>query len=112
MTVLLYEHTAKTYEDVNNNQAGMIARKITDNANSVYYIGHPSTITLKVYMPEDIESINITGKNIIFKLDAERGDIVRTANVNLSGSLSAGSGLKYIKIAAMEKYVNITEDVE
>lgn len=111
LSVLLYEHTAKTYEDVNNNQAGLIVRKVVDNANSVYYLGHPSTVTLKVYMPEDIEVVNITGREITFRLD-NGGDVVGIANVNLTGSLSAESGLKYIKIAAMENYVNITEDVE
>ena len=111
LTVLLYEHTSKTYDDVNNNQAGLIARKIADNANSVYYLGHPSIVTLKVYMPDTIESINLSGREIIFTLE-NGNEIAGLANVNLSGDLSSGSGLKIIKIAAMENYVNITEDVE
>ena len=110
LTILLYEHTDRTYNEVNNNQAGLIARKIIDNANSVYYLGHPSIYTLKVYMPENIDSINISGRTIVFKME-NGGDVVSVANVNLTGNITGNSGLRIIKISAMENYVNITEDV-
>ena len=109
LTILLYQHTTETYDDVNNNQAGLIARKITDSANSVYYLGYPSTITLKVYMPESIDYINITGKEVIFVLESGK-EVVSTANMNLTGEISPGSGLKFIRISALANKVNITED--
>ncbi len=108
LTILLYEHTTKTHEEVNYNQANLIARKITDSANSIYYMGHPSATTLKVFMPEYITSINISGREIVFKSD--NMEIVNTANINMSGNLSHQSGLRYIKISAMENYVNISDD--
>ena len=110
LTVLLYEHTTETYKKVNNNQANLIARKITDSANSVYYLGYPTTVTLKVFMPGDIKKINITSREIIFIL-RDGKEIVSTANMNLTGSLEPHSGLRYIRIAALEKKVNITENV-
>lgn len=110
LTILLYEHTTSTYENVNNNQAGLIARKITDSADSVYYLGHPSAMTLEVYMPEDIRSINITGREIVFKLDSST-EIVRTAAINLTGNLTAESGTRFIRISALEKEVRI-QDVQ
>jgi uncharacterized protein (UPF0333 family) len=110
LTALLYEYTNRSHEDVSNNQAGLIARKITDAADSVYYLGHPSTTTIKVFMPEYIESINITEREIVFYMD--KSEIVSTAVVNMSGNISASSGLKFIKISAMPDYVYITDEVE
>lgn len=111
LTILLYEHTIKTQEDVNNNQIGLIARKIIDSANSVYYLGHPTSITLKVYMPSDIKNISFANNEITFKLK-DNNEIVSTANVNLTGSLIPSSGLKFIRISAMQNYVNITENAD
>jgi hypothetical protein len=115
ITIIAYEHISETYYDVNNNQAGLIARKITDNANSVYYLGYPSSVTMKVYMPENIQSINVSGREVIFNL--EKGtEVVSAANVNLSGKISPSSGLRYIRISALKyntnnSWVNISEDV-
>ncbi len=110
LTLLLYEHTTTTYEDVNNNQAGLIARKITDTANAVYFLGQPSTITIKVFMPDDISSINITGRELVMVSETS-SEIVSIADINLTGSLSASSGLRFIKISALENQVNISDDV-
>jgi hypothetical protein len=110
LIILLYEHTASTYIAVNNNQAGLIARKITDTADSVYFLGYPTSVTLKVFMPENIASVNITGRTIIFNEESGQ-EIVSVAKVNLTGSLTKSSGLKFIKISALEKQVNITDHV-
>ena len=60
-------------------------------------------------MPEGIDSVNITGRELIFNLDTG-SEIVSTSNVNLTGQLSPSSGLKYIKISALANIVNISED--
>jgi hypothetical protein len=111
LALLLYQHTSQTRDEISNNQAGLIARKITDTANSVYYLGYPSTVTLKVYMPETIETITLNSRSIIFLLQDDI-EIVSTANVNLTGNIPARSGLMHIRIAALEDIVNITEDVD
>ena len=109
LALLLYTHMNDTVEDVNENQAGLIARKITDSANSVYYLGHPSKVTLKVYMPEDIVDINITNRTIIFTSESGSA-VVRTAKIAMVGNITAGSGLKYIEVSAEKNFVKI-EDV-
>lgn len=115
LTVLMFEHTAQTYKNVNNNQAGLIARKITDAADSVYYLGYPSSLTLKVYMPENIEFINVSGRELVF-YDKSGSEIVSISKINLTGSLSSSSGLRFIRISALENQtpyqVNITEDIK
>ncbi len=108
LAVLLYEHSTKTYVEVNNNQAGLIARKITDAANKVYYLGYPSSMTLKLYFPEKVDSVSIAGKELI--LHSQSNDIVSAANINLTGNFSSSSGIKYIRVSALKDMVNITED--
>ncbi len=108
LTLLLYEHGTKTYDEVNNNQAGLIARKITDTSNDVYYLGYPSAVTLKMFFPEHVSLINITSREIFFTF--ENNVVVSSAaNVNLTGSIKQSSGLRYIRIAAFENYVNISD---
>jgi len=62
LSLIAFEHITSTYEDVNNNQVGIIARKITDGSNSVYYMGYPSAQTVRVYMPAGISSIRVNGR--------------------------------------------------
>ena len=109
LTILLYEHNTNTQRDINGNQAHLIARKITDVADSVYYMGYPSTQTIKVYMPRQIDSINITDREITMFLD-DGNEIVSSSKINLSGTVSPSSGLRLIQISAEEDYVKI-EDV-
>lgn len=109
LTILLYEHNTKTYEEVNINQGGLIARKITDAANNVYYLGYPSTLTLRVYFPEYISSINISGRELIFNFETGQS-AVSTANINLTGKISTQSGLRDITITALENLVNISDE--
>jgi len=109
LAVILYEHGTTTFGEVNNNQAGLIARKVTDTANDVYYLGYPSIVTLKMYFPEHLSAVNITQREIYFTF--EDGKVVTsTANANLTGTLRTSSGLRYIKIAAFENYVNISDE--
>jgi len=111
LTILLFEHGTKTQEEININQAGLIARKIADTADSVYYIGYPTETVLKVYMPEHIENISTTGREFVIKFEGGN-EIVSLSVVNLTTTLKPRSGLMLIRISALEKLVNITEDVD
>jgi hypothetical protein len=111
--VLLIYGTEKSSMEskVNANQVTQVARKITDSAESVYYLGSPSKTTLKVYMPSNVINVTISGKEIIFKVNTQGGvsDIVAQSEVNLSGSISGRSGIRYITIAAQENDVYISD---
>ena len=109
--VIFYEHNIKSNQEVNANQAGLIARKITDTSNSVYYLGHPTALTIKTYMPDGVESISITGKEVVFRLSTGQ-DVVSISNVNLTGNISTSPGLKNIRISALVNKVNVSEDVK
>lgn len=95
---------------VNAKQAGNIAKKIVDSAETVYYLGKPAKTTLKVYMPNNVEEIIISNQEIVFKVRFGKlvSDVVGTSQVNLTGNLSITHGIQYIDIAADEYVVNIT----
>jgi len=109
LTILMYEHTTQTQDDIGINQAGLIARKITDTSNSVYYLGYPTSVTLKLYMPERINNISFQKNEIVILMETGQ-EIVSSANINLTGTISGDSGLMYLKVAAYENIVNITQN--
>ncbi|MEM4267491.1 MAG: hypothetical protein QXK37_01535 [Candidatus Woesearchaeota archaeon] len=96
---------------VNANQAHLLARKIVDSAETVYYLGEPSKTTLKVYMPKNIDAIIITEKELVFRMkwQGETTDITQQSQVNLSGSLSPHAGIRYISITATDTGVIIDD---
>ena len=107
---IFYSQTATNMDQVNSVQAKQISRKIVDNAEKVYYLGQPSTTTLKVLMPTGIQTINITNRAFIITLSNGNtvSDIVEISSVNLTGNLNKTSGVQYIRIENIGDRVNIS----
>ena len=98
-------------QEVNIKQAQNIANKLADSAETVYYLGKPTKTTLKVYMPEDIESVTINGRTILFKMrySKEITDVPPPLlSINVTGNLSIKPGIQYIEVAADDNGANIT----
>lgn len=109
LVVILYEQTFLNEKQIYSNQAGLIVRKLTDNADSVFYLGAPATTVLSVYMPNNVKNISLIGKELVFTM-ADGSDIVSLAVVNLTGNISVGSGPRQIRLTAMPYAVNISDD--
>lgn len=104
--------TERNKEEIRVSNAIAAVNEIADAANIVNTQGKPSQITLtSVYIPEGVDSINITGKTILMKVRIASGitDIFAISKANLQGSISSTQGIKKIKIKAEYNYVNITE---
>lgn len=103
-------YSRQTQDNIAMAQIDRLAKNIVDNAESVYYIGSPSKITLKINIPERVEDIVISDYEVLFKVRTQSGitDIHYSSSVNLSGSISLSPGLKHIQIEAKEGYVWIT----
>ncbi|MBI3034158.1 hypothetical protein HYY72_03280 [Candidatus Woesearchaeota archaeon] len=108
--VIFFSQSTDNIEQVNNQQAKQIARKIIDSAESVYYLGKPSATTLKVVMPGGIQKIDITNRMIVITIDERAGptDIIEVSSVNLTGSLSPSSGVMHIRVENIGDMVNIS----
>ena len=99
--------------EITSTQVQQIAQKIAGAAESVYYLGEPSQTTLKVNMPGNVVSANLSaGYEIVFKIRADSGtsDIVQNSPVNITGSLPTAEGLYTITIKAKSGHVEVSYD--
>ena len=111
LTTYSGEITIRNREEIRISNAITAVEKIVEAANIVSTQGKPSQITLSIYIPENIDSIEANGKNFIMKVRMGSGvsDIFATSKANLQTDISNSSGIKKIKIIAEDDYVNITE---
>ncbi len=108
--LLLFNEEKRDIKDsVTISQSDEIIRKLIDTSEKVHYLGEPSKITIKVFMPSNIKSISITNKSILFMLDIDNKDfpVYGYSTINISGNLSTGPGIRYISIESHGSYVDI-----
>ncbi len=109
--ILLYHSQYEgTNEQIRGNQADQIARKVLDAAESMYYLGESSKTTVKVYVPQQIENISIMGgRELVFFMRTRQGvdEVVRMSPVQINGSISSSSGIKYIVVESKGSYIQI-----
>ena len=92
--------TERNREDIILSNAITAVNKIADNANIVYIQGKPTEMTISVYIPEMVSSINISDNRILIKVSISSGvsDIFAVSKATLQGYISPTSGMKKIKI--------------
>ena len=112
LLLIYYTYTAESSDSVAAGQAMEISRKIVDSAETVYYLGKPSQTTLKLNFPDNIQSINLSSREVVFRMKLQSGvtDIVQVSAVNLSGSLPISQGIHVLTIKAEDNYVQITSN--
>ena len=109
--IVFFTESSKNVAEVNTIQAKQIARKIVDNAEEVYYLGAPSTTTIKVIMPQGIQNITIKNRYILITLNGAGqtpNQVLEQSLVNITGNLTPGSGMHTIRIENLGDRVNIS----
>jgi len=104
LIIIFFDQTGAVQDAIAQNHLRNIAVKITDKAETIYYLGQPSKTTLKVYLPNRIEKVNITGRTVIFRYKSDNNnllDIVSVSQVNISGNISNKPGVHYIEIESL-----------
>jgi hypothetical protein len=111
VTAIAYAQTRSFQSDITAAQVQKIGNRIIDAADAVAYKGPPSRREFKLYFPEGISDINITGQTITFTIVADGGpsEYELRAAANLTGSLRPFNGLHTITVAALNDSVNITD---
>jgi uncharacterized protein (UPF0333 family) len=101
-----------TGQDLSMSYAKNAVNQITSSADLVYGQGPPAKITLNVYIPSGIESVNITGRTINFRMRTSAGlsDIFSSSVANLSGTVPLEEGMYWIKVESMGDYVNVSKE--
>lgn len=112
LLLIYYTYSTESGESVAQNQALQIARKIVDASESVYYLGKPSQTTLKLNFPDKIQSINVSNKEVVFRIKTKDGtaDLVQISSVNINGTLPSTQGIHIITVKAEDGYVMLTSN--
>ncbi|MFH0711691.1 MAG: hypothetical protein V1889_01340 [archaeon] len=90
-------------------QIESMSDKIISSAESVFYAGEPSKITIVSYVPEGISEINIADDTLFvtFQCSSGTNKVSFPSNVPITGTLSTVSGLRNIIIEATSSTVTI-----
>jgi hypothetical protein len=109
LIVLFVNRSSDVTAEVTSRQVQSVGQAIVDRAESVYYLGEPSKATVRVFLPEGIDSVNLTGRELVFRLRTVGGpsDIVISSAVNLSGTIKRTGGIHFITIENKGTYVQI-----
>ena len=109
LIIAYYRNTQESAYTIQSEQLNKIANEITDTAESVYYLGEPSKVTIKAYIPHGVERVEISNKEVVFKIryGNRTSDIVSSSKVNISGSIGTSEGIHSIVIEAKENYVEV-----
>lgn len=113
IAIVFYEQNREMNTQSNEQQAYLIARKIVEKGEEMYYLGEPSQTTLRVYFPENMNNVTIWNGSVVFELT--RGSTfldvaAHSWSVNISGNLSVRPGSHCVQIRAVPNgvYVNDT----
>ena len=106
-------YTSSAQDQIKLNQLFTFATKITTSAESVYYAGEPSKVTITAFLPDGVQNIEVISNNIVFTIVTSSGTSVNAfeSNVPLDSATTilTNEGLKRIVIRAGADRVYVTE---
>ncbi len=104
-------YTSVTNDQIKVSQVSNFANKIISSAESVFYAGEPSKLTLTGYLPIGITRFEILSGEIVVSITTSSGltTMSFTSNVPLSGNISHIDGVKRIEVLAQQNEVLISE---
>lgn len=110
LAILFLVESNSTSDSVNLAQAQQLARKVIASAEAMSYSGEPSFTTLKVSMPQNVDSVIVSQRELTIRIKTSAGisDVVELSAVNITGNISSVSGIHFIKVEARTGFVNIT----
>ena len=111
MILYFVDESQKAAEGVNIAQITQIARTIASNAETVYAFGEPTTLTIRVYMPKGVDTVNLNNNQLEFVVQ-NKGELMTISEpvaMNLSGNISNHPGVHRIKLLAANNSVVISE---
>lgn len=97
-------------DELSDAQVGKAADELITAIDSVYYLGAPSTKTLKLYFPAYIKQVTFYNHSFTILVESPDGDweAVRYTSATLDGDIrTPGGGLSVITIKANEHNVTI-----
>jgi len=102
-------HNNTIRDMISSRQVETMSNKIISAAESVFYAGEPSKVTITSYIPNGISEISITDNTLFVTFQSSSGNnkVSFPSNVPITGTLSTTSGLRNIVIIATSDIVTI-----
>jgi uncharacterized protein (UPF0333 family) len=92
-------------DKIKENQVEGFGQKMVSSAETVYYAGEPSKLTIKAYLPAGVTGIDVIGSDFLINYTTTSGLNIRAfkSNVDLSlnGTLSTNEGVQRIVVKAL-----------
>ena len=109
---LFYTHSVQ--DKIKVNQLSTFAEKIVSSAESVYYAGEPSKITITAFLPSGVQDFDIVSDNLVFVFITSSGTstIAFKSKVPLDDVFTLSSlneGTRRLKITAGSNKVYISD---
>lgn len=107
--VLAYSQSATFSTDVSASQIQKVGNQLVDAANTVYYAGPPTKKTIRLYFPQGVRNVTLSGNTIIFIMQGTNGpyEYAIPAATNLTGTLQPFPGIHTVTVEAQEAAVAI-----
>jgi len=104
-------YSGQIKDTVKLNQVQAFADKIIASSESVFYAGEPSQTTLRVFLPNNVENIDILANDLVLDVSTSSGvaKIAFSSDVTLEGSLSSSGGVRNILIVAKSDKVTLSD---
>jgi hypothetical protein len=112
LIILYYEQTTRLSDEASNAAASRAVTQIIEAADTVYYLGAPSTRTLVVDFPDNVESIAFNGPSVSLHMLSSHGNYEQVAwsAANLTGVVESFEGPHMLVFRVLsDDRVNITE---
>lgn len=104
-------YTSVTNDQIKVSQVSNFANKVVSSAESVFYAGEPSKLTVTGYLPVGIIAFDILSNEIVVSISTSSGvtKMSFSSNVPLSGNITFSEGVKRLEITAQQNEVVIRE---
>jgi len=105
---IYYSNSIK--DKIVSDQIENFASNLINSAESVFFAGEPSEITVDLFLPKGINDITIQDKNVIITSETSSGINKRIfeSRVSLSGTIDNSPGTKILSLKAKENFVDIS----
>lgn len=106
---LVNEYSDVQYS-ISTNQAYAVARKISDSAMKVYYLGEGSSTTLTVVIPQNVILASLQNNEVLFRISSKGMpvDVYSVSEVNLTGTLPSSPGTYKITLVSKGDEVQVS----
>jgi hypothetical protein len=112
--LVFFAHQSVSYQDdVNIAHLERVAGELLQASEEVFYLGAPTQKRLRLYFPDQLESIVIEEQAIVFTMNYGSSSLTYPVSsflpLNLSGSIDARGGLHIITVTAHTSGVQVQE---